>query len=262
VAATERLDVEVTRRGLAPSREKARGMIMAGEVLVNGQVADKPGMRIPIAADITVKAKPRFVSRGGEKLDAALEAFPVPVAGAVCADVGASTGGFTDCLLQHGAARVYSIDVGYGHLDLRLRDDPRVVVMERTNARHVHTLPEPVAVGVMDASFISATLLLPNVARWLTPEGNVVVLVKPQFEAGRHDVGKGGVVRDAKVHARVIGEVAAFAATLGLHPRGVIRSPLTGPAGNVEFLLWVSRIEAPFALAPSIERAVHGNSGF
>jgi 23S rRNA (cytidine1920-2'-O)/16S rRNA (cytidine1409-2'-O)-methyltransferase len=259
MAATERLDIEVHRRGFAPSREKARAMIMAGEVLVNGNVADKPGMRVPVASEITVKAKPRFASRGGEKLDAALEAFPVPVESAICADVGASTGGFTDCLLQRGAAKVYAIDVGYGHLDLGLRNDARVVVMERVNARHLETLPEPIALVVMDASFISVKLLLPAALKWMTETAHAVVLVKPQFEAGRHDVGKGGVVRDKKIHHRVIVEAANFAESIGLYARGVVRSPLTGPAGNVEFLLWLSRESPPdpLDLEAAIQHAVH-----
>lgn len=259
MAETERLDIEVSRRGLAPSREKARAMIMAGEVMVDGTMADKPGMRVPVASEITVKSKPRFVSRGGEKLAAAVESFPIPVEGAVCADVGASTGGFTDCLLQNGAAKVYAIDVGYGHLDLRLRDDPRVVVMERTNARHLQSLPEQVSLVVVDASFISVRLILPAGLLWMTPDAHAVVLVKPQFEAGRDDVGRGGVVRDKKVHQRVIHHVADFAAGIGLHPRGVVRSPLTGPAGNVEFLLWMSRqpSPAPSDLDAQIEHAVH-----
>lgn len=259
MAATERLDIEVNRRGLAVSLEKARAMIMAGEILVNGNLSDKPGMRVPIASEITVKQKPRFVSRGGEKLDAALETFPVPVRDAVCADVGASTGGFTDCLLQRGAAKVYAIDVGYGDLDHRLRNDPRVVVMERVNARHIEALPELVSLAVMDASFISVKLLLPSVLKWMTESAQAVVLIKPQFEAGRQDVGKGGVVRDKQVHRQVIMDSADFAESIGLHPCGVIRSPLTGPAGNVEFLLWLSRQAPPTPLAidSAIERAVH-----
>lgn len=256
---TERLDIEVNRRGFALSREKARAMIMAGEVLVNGNIADKPGMRVPVASEIVVKAKPRFASRGGEKLDAALAAFPVPVANAICADVGASTGGFTDCLLQRGAAKVYAIDVGYGHLDLRLRNDSRVVVMERINARHLEALPELVSLAVMDASFISVKLLLPAVIQWMTETAQAVVLVKPQFEAGRRDVGKGGVVRDKKVHQRVVLDSANFALSIGLHPCGVLRSPLKGPAGNVEFLLWLSRESppTPLVLEDVVQRAVH-----
>jgi 23S rRNA (cytidine1920-2'-O)/16S rRNA (cytidine1409-2'-O)-methyltransferase len=241
VVTKSRLDTLVHERGLAESREKARALIMAGEVLVNGKVSDKPGAAVQVDAEITLTQKPRFVSRGGDKLAAALAAFPVTVAGRVCADVGASTGGFTDCLLQHGAAKVYAIDVGYGQIALPLRDDPRVQVMERTNARYVEQLGEAVSLVVMDVSFISARLLLPVIARWLRAESNVIVLVKPQFEAGRQDVGKGGVVRDAYVHARVLREVLTFAQGIGLIPGGLIRSPLKGPAGNTEFLAWLRR---------------------
>lgn len=257
---TERLDIEVTRRGLASSREKARAIIMAGEVLVNGQRADKPGMRVAVTSEILVKTKPRFVSRGGEKLAAAIERFSIPVLGAVCADVGASTGGFTDCLIQNGASKVYAIDVGYGHLDLKLRNDPKVVVMERTNARYLEHLPEIVGLVVMDASFISTRLLLPVALNWMTETAQAVVLVKPQFEAGRHDVGKGGVVRDKGIHTRVVREAAEFARSIGLETLGILRSPLTGPAGNIEFLLWLSRCPSPtpLDLASAVEGAVHG----
>jgi 23S rRNA (cytidine1920-2'-O)/16S rRNA (cytidine1409-2'-O)-methyltransferase len=239
MAAKQRLDVLMFERGLAPSREKARAMIMAGEVLVDGAMVDKPGTPTKLESDITVKSKPRFVSRGGDKLAAALDAFTVPVQGAVCADVGASTGGFTDALLQYGAAKVYAIDVGYGLLDARLRNDPRVVLMEKTNARYVETLPEPITLAVVDASFISLRLLLPVVKGWLAPQADVIPLIKPQFEAGRDDVGKGGVVRDPKVHTRVIEEVLTFAQNLGFTQRGLIQSPLKGPAGNIEFLAWL-----------------------
>lgn len=239
MAAKQRLDLLMLERGLAPSREKARAMIMAGEVLVNGAMVDKPGTPIKAEAEITVKSKPRFVSRGGDKLAAALDAFDVPVQGAVCADVGASTGGFTDALLQYGAAKVYAMDVGYGLLDTKLRNDPRVVLMEKTNARYVETLPEPITLAVVDASFISLRLLLPVVKGWLAPQADVIPLIKPQFEAGRDDVGKGGVVRDPKVHARVIEEVLTFAQALGFTQRGLIQSPLKGPAGNIEFLAWL-----------------------
>lgn len=232
----ERLDILVFERGLAPSREKARGMIMAGEVLVNGDTIDKPGTRIELSALVTVKSKPRFVSRGGDKLAAALDAFPISVAGLTCADVGASTGGFTDCLLQYGAAKVYALDVGYGQIAYTLRQDPRVVNMERTNARYVESLPENVSFISVDASFISLKLLMPVLKQWLTTPGFIVPLIKPQFEAGQADVGKGGVVRDPKVHARVLTEVLSFSADIGLSVQGLIRSPLKGPAGNVEFL--------------------------
>jgi 23S rRNA (cytidine1920-2'-O)/16S rRNA (cytidine1409-2'-O)-methyltransferase len=239
MAAKQRLDLLMLERGLAPSREKARAMIMAGEVLVNGAMVDKPGTPIKAEAEITVKSKPRFVSRGGDKLAAALDAFDVPVQGAVCADVGASTGGFTDALLQYGAAKVYAMDVGYGLLDAKLRNDPRVVLMEKTNARYVETLPEPITLAVVDASFISLRLLLPVVKGWLAPQADVIPLIKPQFEAGRDDVGKGGVVRDPKVHARVLEKVLSFAQALGFTQRGLIQSPLKGPAGNIEFLAWL-----------------------
>lgn len=230
--------------GLAPSREKAQALIMAGEVLVGDKMIDKPGMKVDPALEITVKSKPRFVSRGGEKLAAALDAFPIDVNRRVCADVGASTGGFTDCLLQGlqagtGARKVYAIDVGYGQIDYRLRQDARVVVIERTNARYLETLAEPVSLVVIDASFISLRLLLPTIKGWLTEKADVVTLIKPQFEAGQDDVGKGGVVRDPKVHARVLDEVLTFAQGVGFTPRGLIKSPLKGPAGNVEFLAWL-----------------------
>lgn len=249
----QRLDQRLHALGLTESREQARRLIMAGEVLVNGQTLDRPAYTIADDAVIELKAKPRFVSRGGEKLDAALTAFGLNVAGLTCADVGASTGGFTDCLLQRGAAKVYAVDVGHGILDYRLRTDRRVVVLENTNARYLEHLPESVSFISMDASFISLKLLLPVVKNWLpnlqspTPlrfapgaiVSNLVCLIKPQFEAGRQDVGKGGVVKDPAIHRRVLEEVLTFADSIGLRPRGLIRSPLTGPAGNVEFLAWL-----------------------
>lgn len=235
-----RLDVLVAERGLAASREAARRMIMAGEVRVEGELRDKPGMRVPDDAMLEVKPTARFVSRGGEKLAAALDAFALDVSGRVCADVGASTGGFTDCLLQAGAARVYAIDVGYGQLDYRLREDPRVVPLERTNARYLERLPEPVSLIVADASFISLRLLLPVFKGWIAGAADVVVLIKPQFEAGKGQVGKGGVVRDPAVHTQVLDEVLAAAEGEGYGVRRLIASPLKGPAGNVEFLAWLA----------------------
>ena len=234
-----RLDQLLVQRNLVESRERAQRLIMAGEVLVNDRVADKPGM--PIAADAAIRIKEPlpYVSRGGLKLAAALDQFPIPVAQVVCADVGASTGGFTDCLLQRGAAKVYAIDVGYGQLDWKLRRDPRVVVMDRTNARYVESLPEPIGLAVMDTSFISLRLILPAVLKWLQAEAHLVALIKPQFEAGRDRVGKGGVVRDPQVHAAVLRSVAQFARELDCSPIGLIRSPIEGPAGNVEFLMWL-----------------------
>jgi 23S rRNA (cytidine1920-2'-O)/16S rRNA (cytidine1409-2'-O)-methyltransferase len=235
-----RLDMLVAQRDLAPSREAARRMIMAGEVRIDGEVRDKPGMRVAADTVLEVRQTPRFVSRGGDKLAAALDAFPVTVTDRVCADVGASTGGFTDCLLQHGAARVYAIDVGYGQLDYRLRADPRVVVMERTNARYVEALAEPVSLIVVDASFISLRYLFPVMRGWVKDEtGDLISLIKPQFEAGKAQVGKGGVVRDPETHRRVLVEVLETAQADDYAVHGLIASPLKGPAGNSEFLAWL-----------------------
>jgi 23S rRNA (cytidine1920-2'-O)/16S rRNA (cytidine1409-2'-O)-methyltransferase len=235
----QRLDLLLVARGLAESRAKAQGLIMAREVTVNGDVIDKPGTRFAETVEIILKAKPPFVSRGGEKLEGALVDFAYDVKGLICADVGASTGGFTDCLLQRGAEKVYAIDVGYGQLAHSLRIDPRVVTMERTNARYLTSLPEPVQLVVMDASFISLRLLLPAVHLWLTPQADVIALIKPQFEAGKSSVGSGGVVRQKSVHERVIREVAEAAQAEGFQIVGLTRSPLKGPAGNIEFLIWL-----------------------
>lgn len=234
-----RIDIALHQRGLAPSREKARAMVMAGEVLVNGHLIDKPGTRIDADADLTIKTKPRFVSRGGDKLEGALIDFNYSPADKICVDVGASTGGFTDCLLQQGAAKVYAIDVGYGQLDYTLRTNPRVISMERTNARYVEHVGDPIDLVVIDASFISLKLLLPVVKRWLNPNGDVIALIKPQFEAGRKDVGKGGVVRDHHIHERVLTETLQFSHESGFAIRGLTRSKLKGPAGNIEFLVWL-----------------------
>jgi 23S rRNA (cytidine1920-2'-O)/16S rRNA (cytidine1409-2'-O)-methyltransferase len=251
----QRLDILVAARGLAESREMARRFIMAGEISVNGQLADKPGQKVDIQAEITLKAAPKFVSRGGDKLDAALTAFNIATEAAVCADLGASTGGFTDCLLQRGAAKVYAIDVGYGQLDYRLRNNPRVIVMERTNARHIQQLPEPVSVVSIDASFISLRILLPVVRGWLAASAEVVPLIKPQFEAGKQDVGKGGVVKSPEVHARILREIITAAAGSGFVPAGLILSPLKGPAGNIEFLAWL-RWNPPNSIAFDLELAI------
>jgi 23S rRNA (cytidine1920-2'-O)/16S rRNA (cytidine1409-2'-O)-methyltransferase len=238
MASKQRLDMLLVERGLAPSREKARGMIMAGEVSVNGQIVDKPGSPIQLTAELKTKEKPRFVSRGGEKLAGALKDFNLDVQGRICADVGASTGGFTDCLLQNGVAHVYSIDVGYGQLDYSLRQDTRVVVMERINARYLEKLDEMVNLVTIDASFISLRLLLPVIRGWLQSQADVIPLIKPQFEAGKHDVGKGGVVKDPEIHMRVLDEILSFAVHEGFSVKGLTRSPLKGPAGNIEFLVW------------------------
>ena len=243
------------------SREQARRLVMAGEVLVDEQVGDKPGHAVPVDANIRVRQAMPYVSRGGQKLAAALAAFAAPVAGSVAVDVGASTGGFTDCLLQQGAARVYAIDVGYGQLAWKLRSDARVVSLERTNIRHLAQLPDSVLadLAVIDASFIGLALVLPPTLRLLTPQGQIIALIKPQFEAGQEDVGKGGVVRDVRVHQRVLEETFALAKSLTLHVAGLIASPLLGPAGNVEFLVWLRRDLPPLApdqQPPLIENAL------
>jgi 23S rRNA (cytidine1920-2'-O)/16S rRNA (cytidine1409-2'-O)-methyltransferase len=238
VAKKQRIDVLLAERGLAESRSAAQRLVMAGQVRIAGQVVHKPSQRVERGVSIEIESPPRYVSRGGEKLAAALEAFGVAVQGRTCADVGASTGGFTDCLLQYGATRVYSIDVGKGLLHWRLRNHPRVVVMERTNARTLKSLPEPIGLTTIDASFISLRLLLPSVVGWLAKSGQVIALVKPQFEAGRKSVGRGGVVRDPEVRREVLNRVMDFASQTSLGPQGLMRSPLLGPKGNLEFLLW------------------------
>mgnify|MGYP005841327315 CR=1 FL=1 len=232
-----RLDLLLVQRGLADTRARARALIMAGQVRVDARVVDKPGTMVPLAARITVEAGLAYVSRGGVKLAAALDAFGIDARGRVAADVGAATGGFTDCLLQRGAARVYAIDVGYGQLAWRLRQDERVVVLERTNVRYLEALPEPVNLVTIDVSFISLALVLPVVARWLGPAGQIVALVKPQFEVGRGEVGRGGAVRRREQHEQVLARVAAGAGALGLRLAGVEPSPILGPAGNREFLV-------------------------
>jgi len=237
----KRLDILLVEQGLAESREKAQRLILAGAVRINGQVADKAGK--PCADDVVleVTASDKFVSRGGGKLEAAFESFNLDVTAKVCADIGASTGGFTDCLLQHGAARVYAVDVGKGQLDWRLRNDPRVIVKEELNARYLseRDIPEPFQFAVIDVSFISLTLILPPVTKLLEPGGQIVSLIKPQFEAGRENVGKGGVVRDAAVHESVVTHIRQFGTQmLPLEWLGLCESPLRGPAGNIEFLAW------------------------
>lgn len=249
----ERLDIAIYQRGLINSRAKAQGMVMAGEVMVNGVVVDKPGLRVSASDEITLKNKPSFVSRGGEKLAGALRDFEFDVTNLVCADVGASTGGFTDCLLQNGAKKVYAIDVGYGVLDYSLRADERVIVMERTNARYIESLDESVSLVVVDASFISLKILLPAIQKWLTPEADIITLIKPQFEAGKQDIGKGGVVRSSAIHARVIHEIIEFSIKAGLQLAGLTISPIKGPAGNIEFLAWFTAGYIPLNPIDDIE---------
>jgi 23S rRNA (cytidine1920-2'-O)/16S rRNA (cytidine1409-2'-O)-methyltransferase len=257
-----RLDLLLVERGMADSRSLAQRLVMAGQVRVNGQVELRSSARVPSNVQLEIETGPRFVSRGGEKLVAALQAFKVDVRGCVCADVGASTGGFTDCLLQHGAARVYAIDVGQGILDWKLRKDGRVVVMERTNARFLEKLPEFVNVVTIDVSFISLKVILPVVKGWFSdpsdglhgPVRSVISLIKPQFEAGRQEVGRGkGVIRDPQIHRKVLLDVLGFARLQGYAVRGLIRSPLMGPKGNTEFLAWLEHRVEP---AGSIEELI------
>ncbi len=241
-----RLDQLLVQRGLAASREKAQRLLLAGVVRMNGAVAGKPGHTVPDDPDLvlTVEAAERFVGRGGLKLEKAFETYGLDVAGRTCLDVGASTGGFTDCLLQHGASRVYAVDVGRGQLDWRLRSDPRVVVREGVNARYLQPgdLPEPVSFCVVDVSFISLTKILPAVTPLMEP-GDLVTLIKPQFEAGAKQVGKGGVVRDPAVREQVVAEIRDFGGRLpGLAWQAFCESPIKGPAGNVEFLAWWKRL--------------------
>jgi 23S rRNA (cytidine1920-2'-O)/16S rRNA (cytidine1409-2'-O)-methyltransferase len=288
--AKTRLDVLMVARGMAETRDWAQRLIRAGEVRVNGQVADLPSRLVGDDVVITVENPPRYVSRGGLKLEAALDQFRLDPAGLVCADVGSSTGGFTDCMLQHGAQRVYALDVGSNQLHWKLRQDKHVVVMEGVNVRYLEALPEPVQFAVVDVSFISLTLILPRVFDWLTmwfdgahhdhpeprrrvvrqphhdhpdaprveghpepvegplpddparrAEGSVVALIKPQFEAGRDKVGKGGIVRDPAVHQEVIERILDFCARQGWPAHGVIESPILGTDGNKEFLAWLRR---------------------
>jgi 23S rRNA (cytidine1920-2'-O)/16S rRNA (cytidine1409-2'-O)-methyltransferase len=237
-----RIDQLIVARGLAETRSKAQALLLAGSVRVNGQPAGKAGTLVDEAADLEVTAALPYASRGGYKLAHALDAFGLSPAGLIALDAGASTGGFTDVLLQRGAVCVYAVDVGYGILDYRLREDPRVVVMERTNIRHLDALPDAASLAqcaVIDVSFISLHIVLPAVRRLIAPDAWVVPLIKPQFEAGPGQVGRGGVVRDPAVHRTVLREALAVATALGLTPRGLTRSPLLGPAGNVEFLAWL-----------------------
>jgi 23S rRNA (cytidine1920-2'-O)/16S rRNA (cytidine1409-2'-O)-methyltransferase len=241
-----RLDLLLVERGMAESRAAAQRLIMAGQVRVKGQVSLKPSILVTADSVLTIDQGPKYVSRGGEKLAKALEQFGIDVNGLVCADVGASTGGFTDCLLQHGARQVYAIDVGSGILHWKLRQDRRVIVMEDTNARFIEKLPSAIDLVTVDASFISLKILLPVVQGWLksddnTPAGQVIALIKPQFEAGRQEVARGqGVIRDPVIHQRVLLDILAFAQSIGYSVCGLTRSPILGPKGNAEFLTWLS----------------------
>jgi 23S rRNA (cytidine1920-2'-O)/16S rRNA (cytidine1409-2'-O)-methyltransferase len=250
----ERLDKLVVARGLVATRSKAHGVILAGEVLVNGVRMDKPGTAVSLEANIELKAAMPYVGRGGFKLAGALETFALSVQGAVCADVGACTGGFTDVMLQNGALRVYAIDVGYGQLDWSLRQDERVVVMERTNARYLQSLAEPVQFVAIDVSFISLRLILPAVKLWLAENSDVVALIKPQFEAGPKQVGRGGIVKDTAVHRSVLLELWQWFRENGFGVQGLMKSPVTGAAGNVEFLVWLQVGAADNVLETAVDQ--------
>jgi 23S rRNA (cytidine1920-2'-O)/16S rRNA (cytidine1409-2'-O)-methyltransferase len=237
----ERIDVLLLERGLVESRSMAQRLVMAGQVRANGQLIPKASMQVSKTAAIEIERGPQYVSRGGEKLVGAFAEFSLDVTGKVCVDVGSSTGGFTDCLLQNGAAKVYAVDVGKGILHWKIRQDPRVVVMEETNARHVQEFPEAVTFVTVDASFISLKILLPVIRGWFGEGGGrVIALVKPQFEAGRDEAARGkGVIKDPKVHRTVLKEVLGFVQDQGFAVLGLGRSPVKGPKGNVEFLAYL-----------------------
>lgn len=236
----QRLDRLLVDSGVAPSRQRAQAMILAGKIFVNDLAVDKVGFLVSKNDNIELKGKDQpYVSRGGLKLEAALEAFKLQPVGWICLDVGASTGGFTDCLLQNGAARVYAVDVGYGQLAWKLRQDPRVVAIERTNIRYLtaDAIPAPADLATIDVSFISLKIVVPAVVAFLKEKAQILALIKPQFEVGKDRVGKGGVVRDEKDHAHVIHDLRAFFGTLGLGCEAVIPSPILGPKGNREFFV-------------------------
>lgn len=235
----KRIDNLVVERGLTESRAKAQAMIMAGDVLVDGKPVLKSGTLVNQDAEISVNEPPPFVSRGGLKLDYALEQFNLNVTGAIVTDIGASTGGFTDCLLKRGVNRVYAVDVGYGQLDYRLRQDDRVVVMDRVNARNTPDIQEKVDLIVIDVSFISAQKIIPAVAGLLKDKGSIIVLIKPQFEAKRNEVGKGGIIKQPEIHARVLGRFVKWITGNGYRLKGLIASPIEGASGNREFLAWI-----------------------
>ena len=239
-----RLDVLLVERGLFQSRQRALGLILAGHVWVNGQRLSKAGILVPENADIRITGKKTsYVSRGGLKLEAALQTFEIDVTGLSCLDVGASTGGFTDCLLEHGARQITAVDVGYGQLHWKLRSDPRVRVIERTNIRHLHrgAIPEPVDLACVDVSFISLKIVVPAVLKFLKQSGHLICLIKPQFEVGKGLVGKGGVVRDPTLHQAVMKDLADTFHNLGLRQSGVVPSPILGPKGNQEYLTYFRR---------------------
>ncbi len=239
MAKTRRLDVELVERGLFPTRQQAQVAIMAGEVKIDGRVAAKASDSVGESSDLSVATRSRFVGRGGEKLAGALEYFAIDCVGRVALDIGASTGGFTDCVLQNGAQKVFAVDVGHGQLAWKIRDDPRVVTFEKLNARHLsrQQIPDPIDLCVIDVSFISLTLILPNAFELLTPDGVILALIKPQFELARADVSRGGVVRDPSLHAKAQEKIVAFSETLGARVGGLFPSSITGADGNQEFFI-------------------------
>ena len=255
----KRIDVLLFECGLAPSREKARTLIMAGSVYVNNQKFDKPGDTVSDDAEIEVRGSTlKYVSRGGLKLDKAMQLFPIDLNGKSCMDIGASTGGFTDCMLQNGAQKVYSVDVGYGQLAWQLRQDPRVVNLERTNARYLtrEQVPEEIDFFSVDVSFISLRIILPAVRPLLRDGGQAVCLIKPQFEAGREKVGKKGVVRDRAVHEEVVETICLFAVENGYSVLGLTFSPVKGPEGNIEYLVYLEKSDAPVHTADCTPHSV------
>jgi 23S rRNA (cytidine1920-2'-O)/16S rRNA (cytidine1409-2'-O)-methyltransferase len=255
-----RLDLYMAEKGLAETREKAKALVLAGNVYVDGRKAEKPSIPVEDGSAVTVKPPEcEFVSRGGYKLKKALEVFRIDAVGKTAVDIGASTGGFTDCLLKNGAAKVYAVDVGYGQLDWRLRNDPRVVVRERCNARYLkpEDFPERMDLSVTDVSFISLRLILPVAKALTTEDGVIVALIKPQFEAGREQVGKKGVVRDKKVHEEVLHGIVSFAEGIGLIPAGLDYSPIKGPNGNIEYVSCFLKRDQGMALTTTIEEIVN-----
>ncbi len=254
-----RIDQLLVERGLAESRTLAQRMVMAGQVRAGGELVHKSSEIVASDVILEVEGGPRYVSRAGEKLEAGLEAFHILPEGRICADVGSSTGGFTDCLLQQGAQRVYAIDVGKGQLHWKLRQDDRVAILEGTNARYLDELPEAVSLVTVDVSFISALRILAQAAKWLDAHGEIVVLVKPQFEAGPEKVGKGGIVKDPVVHMEVLEAITQGASDLGLFAHGLIRSPVLGAKGNQEYLAWLRPMQGDVSLEELIESVLPAN---
>ncbi|HAH78923.1 MAG TPA: TlyA family rRNA (cytidine-2'-O)-methyltransferase [Ruminococcaceae bacterium] len=258
----KRLDCLIAERGLAESREKAKIAVMMGDAYVDGQKQDKPGTMLPETVKIELRGeKLRYVSRGGLKLEKALARFPVDLKGKTALDIGASTGGFTDCMLQNGAKKVYAVDVGYGQLAWKLRTDPRVVCLERTNVRYLtrEQVPEPVDFFSADVAFISLKLVLPVARRFLAENGCAVCLIKPQFEAGREKVGKKGVVRDPQVHVEVVRDIVGFCLQNGFSVCGLTYSPVKGPQGNIEYLVFLQKSNDPVCTAPAAEEVVRNS---